>query len=80
MRYGDVVAGYLRHLKRSAERVMGEPLHRVVLGRPVHFVDDDPARDAQAQNAWRLQRARWVSRKFTSSSSPSPQRWTTKRG
>ncbi len=51
VRYGDVVAGYLRHLKRSAERVMGEPLHRVVLGRPVHFVDDDPARDAQAQNA-----------------------------
>jgi hypothetical chaperone protein len=51
VRYGDVVAGYLLHLKRSAERVVGQPLRRVVLGRPVHFVDDDPARDAQAQKA-----------------------------
>jgi hypothetical chaperone protein len=51
IRYCDVVAGYLRHLKRMAEAAGGQPLHRVVLGRPVFFVDDDPARDAQAQAA-----------------------------
>jgi hypothetical chaperone protein len=51
VRYGDVVAGYLLHLKRRAEQLLGQPLKRAVLGRPVHFVDDDPGRDAQAQAA-----------------------------
>src|SRR5574343_52092 len=49
VRYLDVIAGYLRHLKERAEAEAGAPLHRVVLGRPVYFVDGDPARDAQAQ-------------------------------
>lgn len=47
----DVVSGYLRELKRRAEAVAGASLSRVVLGRPVYFVDDDPARDAAAQAA-----------------------------
>jgi hypothetical chaperone protein len=51
VRYADVVSGYLRHLRRAAERSAGVQLPRVVLGRPVRFVDDDPARDAQAQAA-----------------------------
>ena len=58
VRYRDVVVGYLRHLKRVAEASLAaDPadappvLQRVVLGRPVFFVDDDPARDAQAQAA-----------------------------
>jgi hypothetical chaperone protein len=51
VRYRDVVVGYLRHLKARAEAHAGHPLVRVVLGRPVFFVDDDPARDAQAQSA-----------------------------
>ncbi|WP_298835160.1 Hsp70 family protein [uncultured Piscinibacter sp.] len=50
-KYLDVVAGYLRHLKRCAERDAGAAIDRAVLGRPVFFVDDDPARDAQAQAA-----------------------------
>jgi hypothetical chaperone protein len=50
VRYADVVGGYLRHLKQLAERDAGEPLTRAVLGRPVFFVDDDPKRDAQAQD------------------------------
>src|SRR5437899_875383 len=49
VRYLDVIAGYLRHLKRLAEARAGAPLQRAVLGRPVYFVDDDPLRDAQAQ-------------------------------
>jgi hypothetical chaperone protein len=51
VRYLDVVGGYLQHLKTLAERAAGAPLTRVVLGRPVYFVDDDPLRDAQAQEA-----------------------------
>ncbi len=53
--YLDVVASYLRHLKALAERQAGTALKRVVLGRPVFFVDDDPERDAAAQAA--LERA-----------------------
>ena len=51
VRYRDVVTGYLRRLRSLAEAEAGQTLSRVVLGRPVFFVDDDPARDAQAQAA-----------------------------
>ncbi len=51
VRYLDVVGGYLRHLKQMAEREAGQTLTRVVLGRPVFFVDDDAERDAAAQAA-----------------------------
>ena len=53
VRYLDVVATYLAHLKRCAEHVAGHRIERAVLGRPVFFVDDDPARDAQASAALR---------------------------
>ncbi len=43
-KYSDIVAGYLKRLRRLA----GEP-ERVVLGRPVFFVDGEPERDAAAQ-------------------------------
>jgi hypothetical chaperone protein len=51
VKYLDIVAGYLRHLKRRAEAQAGAGIDRAVLGRPVFFVDDDPARDAQARAA-----------------------------
>jgi len=51
VRYRDVVTGYLRRLKQRAEADAGAPVARVVLGRPVFFVDDDPERDARAQAA-----------------------------
>jgi hypothetical chaperone protein len=50
-KYADVVAGYLKRLKRVAEAQQGQALTHAVLGRPVFFVDEDPARDAQAQAA-----------------------------
>ncbi|KQY85328.1 Hsp70 family protein [Pelomonas sp. Root1444] len=43
-KYSDIVAGYLKRLRRLA----GEP-PRAVLGRPVFFVDGEPERDAAAQ-------------------------------
>ena len=51
VRYLDVVGGYLKHLKSGAEAEAGQTIQRVVLGRPVFFVDDDPERDAAAQAA-----------------------------
>ena len=51
--YLDVVAGYLKRLRTLAQAVQpgAPPIERVVLGRPVFFVDDDPQRDAQAEAA-----------------------------
>ena len=46
VKYADIVAGYLKRLRRLA----GNP-ERAVLGRPVFFVDEEPERDAQAQAA-----------------------------
>ncbi|MCB8746736.1 Hsp70 family protein [Rhodoferax sp. U2-2l] len=51
VRFLDIIADYLKHLKSLAEAQNGAPLTRAVLGRPVFFVDDDPQRDAQAQAA-----------------------------
>jgi hypothetical chaperone protein len=53
VRYLDVVATYLEHLKRRAEAEAGATVSRAIFGRPVFFVDDDPARDAQAEAALR---------------------------
>lgn len=51
VRYLDVIVHYLLHLKQRAEAAAGGPITRAVLGRPVAFVDDEPARDAQAEAA-----------------------------
>ena len=49
VKFLDVITGYLRHLRTLAEAHGGQPLRRVVMGRPVFFVDDDAKRDAAAQ-------------------------------
>jgi hypothetical chaperone protein len=47
--YLDVIGHYLAHLKTQAEKKAQQRLSRVVMGRPVFFVDDDAVRDATAQ-------------------------------
>ncbi len=49
IKYTDVIAIFVTHLKRCAEAAAGMPLERAVLGRPVFFVDDDPRADLIAQ-------------------------------
>jgi hypothetical chaperone protein len=49
IKYTDVIAIFVDHLKRSAEKSAGGPISRAVLGRPVFFVDDDPRADQMAQ-------------------------------
>ena len=41
---------FIAELKRRAETAAGRDFQRVVLGRPVFFVDDDPAADQTAQD------------------------------
>ena len=45
-----VIATFLKAVKERAEAARGGELTDVVLGRPVHFVDGDPAGDAAAED------------------------------
>ena len=49
MSFQDIIATFLKEIAARALRQTGAAPSRVVLGRPVHFVDDDPQRDTLAQ-------------------------------
>jgi hypothetical chaperone protein len=49
--FQDIISRFLQELGTRARRELPADPGRVVIGRPVHFVDDDPARDRQAQAA-----------------------------
>src|SRR6185436_15228224 len=47
----QIIGEFLAHLKDVAESHASCRLTRLELGRPVHFVDDDPVRDKLAETA-----------------------------
>lgn len=51
--FRDVIAYYLRVVKRRAEQAVGHELKHVVHGRPVHFVDNAPDADRKAEQTLR---------------------------
>ena len=51
--YQDIISEFLRMLAGQACRHLGGMPSRVVMGRPVHFVDGDPGRDQLAEDALR---------------------------
>lgn len=51
--FQDIIATFLATLRERATESLGASPRRVVMGRPVHFVDDDPLRDAQAEASLR---------------------------
>ena len=53
--FQDVISRFIREIVARANRHRGREVRRAVIGRPVHFVDDAPQRDRQAQAA--LQKA-----------------------
>ncbi|MDN5514827.1 MAG: Hsp70 family protein [Pseudomonas sp.] len=48
--FKDLLGFFIGELKKRAEAQAERPFEEVVLGRPVFFVDDDPAADQEAQN------------------------------
>ncbi|MNF22353.1 Chaperone protein DnaK [compost metagenome] len=48
MPFKQILGLFLGELKARAEAEAGRPFEQVVLGRPVFFVDDDPAADREA--------------------------------
>ncbi|MGA0555631.1 Hsp70 family protein [Larkinella sp. VNQ87] len=53
MNFSVIIAAFLRHIKEKADATAGHTLEHVVMGRPVHFIDNNPAADAQAQDELR---------------------------
>ncbi|GJD59404.1 Hsp70 family protein [Methylobacterium dankookense] len=53
LRFRDVIARYLAAVKARAESAAGTEFDTVVHGRPVHFVDGDPAGDRRAEDTLR---------------------------
>jgi hypothetical chaperone protein len=51
--FSDIITTYLAELRARATQHLGTAPTRVVMGRPVHFVDDDAERDAQAESSLR---------------------------
>ena len=47
--FESILVGFLAHLKARAETFAGGAIDAVVMGRPVHFVDDNEAVDAKAE-------------------------------
>ncbi len=53
--FAEILGLFIGELRRTAEAAQGSAFEDVVCGRPVHFVDDDPVADAEAQR--QLERA-----------------------
>ncbi|RBH53370.1 MULTISPECIES: Hsp70 family protein [Pseudomonas] len=50
MPFKDLLGLFIGQLKRRAETTAGREFEQVVLGRPVFFVDEDPAADQEAED------------------------------
>ena len=48
--FRDLLASFIGELKARAEAAAGRPFDQAVFGRPVFFVDDNPAADRRAQD------------------------------
>ncbi|OIN55488.1 Hsp70 family protein [Arsenicibacter rosenii] len=49
MNFSVIIATFLRTLKEKADAYAGQEIEHVVMGRPVHFVDNDPGADERAE-------------------------------
>lgn len=47
--FSDILAAYIKHLKIQAESCYSETLENLVMGRPVHFRDNDEKGDRKAE-------------------------------
>ena len=49
MNFSRIISQFIRHLKDKAELTAGQPIEQVVMGRPVHFMDNNPLGNKNAQ-------------------------------
>lgn len=48
-KFDDILAEFIGQMKKTAEAQFGRSLQNVVMGRPVHFADNDAATDSRAK-------------------------------
>jgi hypothetical chaperone protein len=53
MKFDEIIASFLQNLKAKADVEAGHEIENVVMGRPVHFVDNDPEANNRAQSELR---------------------------
>jgi len=49
IKFNKIIGGFVQNLKNKAESTVSMEIENVVMGRPVHFVDNNHAADTQAQ-------------------------------
>lgn len=49
LKFDIIIAAFLQNLKTKADAFAGDELQHVVMGRPVHFIDNNAAGDKRAQ-------------------------------
>lgn len=49
VRFDDIIGAFISYMKQKIDASAEEPVESVVMGRPVHFRDNDPAADDKAQ-------------------------------
>lgn len=54
MKFDEIITAFLQNLKISADAEAGYEIENVVMGRPVHFVDNDHEADQRAQAELKL--------------------------
>ncbi len=52
-KFDHIIASFLRNIKMKADATAGISIEHVVMGRPVHFVDNDPGADQRAEQELR---------------------------
>lgn len=50
VKFEVIIGHFLQHLKKKIDAAAGESVDAVVMGRPVHFRDNDPTGDVRAQD------------------------------
>lgn len=50
VKFQMIISSFLKNLKEKTDAFAGVDVHQVVLGRPVHFVDNNTEADARAQH------------------------------
>jgi len=53
MKFDQIITAFLLNIKEKADADAGQQIENVVMGRPVHFVDNDPAANDRAQSELR---------------------------
>ncbi len=51
--FETIIGYFIRYIKSQIDAIAGIPVDSVVMGRPVHFRDNDPAADVRAENELR---------------------------